>query len=276
MKNEHPSPQSIVVSILLFLPLFLAGCSSGGGGGSKPEPLSPAVDIPALYSSVDTITVHVGYEPEAEPFAGYTEDAFHFQYWSVTEMNLQALFQGRTLEPEIVVPKELSEMDMIPDQDRESWTSSQIMETASDVWDMSQIPGTADFYVIYIKGYFNDDDGVNEDILGVSISGSPVIAIFKDVFAESPYFSSFDKAIIEQSTLVHEMAHGMGLVNLGVPMVLDHEDMEHEHHCLNDACTMYWESDWRALIIFSQQIIDTHSSIMFCDECLNDARSYYP
>ncbi|HPI92813.1 MAG TPA: hypothetical protein PLT09_05890 [Deltaproteobacteria bacterium] len=275
MRRGYIFSQTTSSSILVILLLVLIGCSSGGGGSSQ-EPEYPSVDIPALYSAVDIVTVHTGYEPGAEPFAGYTQDAFHFPYWSVTETNLQALFQGRVIEPDIVVPYELSDMETIPEADREAWTVSQIMDTADELWDMTEVPGTTDFYVVFLKGYFQDGDEVKEDILGVSITGSPIIAIFKDVFASSPYFSSFDKAIIEQSTLVHELAHGMGLVNLGVPMVVDHEDPDHQHHCVNEACDMYWQSDWRSLVVFAQQIIDTGSTIMFCDECLADTRSYTP
>jgi len=38
----------------------------------------------------------------------------------------------------------------------------------------------------------------------------------------------------------------MGLVNLGADMQQDHEDKEHEKHCNEKSCLMYWAVETQA------------------------------
>lgn len=238
-----------------------------------PEQDSMALNLPALYSIVISITVHVAYEPGVEPFTGATPN--NVQYWSVFENNMNALFQGRITEPEISVPKDLAEMEQFPAQDRTTWTAAQIMDLARDTWDLPQTPNNADFYVLFVRGNFMDQGGIDPHAIGIAIGGTSVVAVFQDVITASSSVPSHDP-FIEQVTLVHELGHSLGLVNSGVPMVSEHEDPAHLHHCAYEDCVMYWEYERANLVEFIQEVITNGSEILFGEECLNDARSFDP
>ena len=83
---------------------------------------------------------------------------------------------------------------------------------------------------------------------------------------------------IEQSTLVHEMGHALGLVNTGLPMDVAHQDTAHGPHCNNPDCVMYWlnegASDLRGYIIRLLLPGNTRFPILFDDKCLEDSRKY--
>jgi hypothetical protein len=270
-----------ILAYLVFSVLIaLAGCSPSGSSGNSgnadntgtgQDPM--ALDLVTLYSTVTSITVHVAYEPDAKPFTGAFSDGG--QYWSVLENNLNTLFLGRIIEPDISVPKDLTGMDQIPDHSRTSWTTAQVYDLAQSTWDTPQTSTSAEFYVLFLNGYFNDQGVVNKQVTGISINTTPVIAIFKDAIRELGY-SSFVEKVIEQTTLVHEFGHAAGLVNIGLPMVADHEDTEHLYHCTNEDCVMYWENDGTKLNFFIQRIVNSPSDVIFGPECLDDASSFMP
>jgi hypothetical protein len=266
----------LVFSVLI----ALAGCSSSGSGGNSGnadntqtghDPM--ALDLVPLYSTVTSITVHVAYEHDAAPFTGAFPDGG--QYWSVLETNMNALFLGRIIEPDISVPKDLTGMEQILTQAQSSWTTAQVFDLAQSTWDTPQTSTSTEFYVLFINGYFNDQGVTNKQVTGISINDTPVIAIFKDAIRELGY-SSFVEKVIEQTTLVHEFGHAAGLVNIGVPMVTDHEDSGHPGHCTNEDCVMYWENDGTKLNLFIQKIINSPSDVIFGPECLNDSDSFKP
>jgi hypothetical protein len=266
----------VVFSVLI----ALAGCSPSGSSGNSGNAYNTgtgqdtmALDLVTLYSTVTSITVHVAYEQGAAPFTGAFSDGG--QYWSVLENNLNTLFLSRIIEPDIYVPKDLTGMEQISKQAQTSWTTAQIFDLAQNTWDTPQTSTSTEFYVLFLNGYFNDKGVTNRRVMGISISGTPVIVVFKDAIRESGY-SSFFYTVMEQTTLVHEFGHAAGLVNNGLPMVSDHEDTEHINHCTNEDCVMYWENDGASLNFFIQKIITSPSDVIFGQECLNDASSFIP
>ena len=269
--------KGFLVYLVFTVLLALAGCSSSGSSENSnnadtgQDPM--ALNFVTLYSTVSSITVHVAYEFDAAPFTGAFPDGS--QYWSVLENNLHAIFLGRIIEPELSIPRDLAGMEQIPDQNQTSWTTVQVFNLAKSTWDTPQTSTSAEFYVLFLNGYFSDKDEVNKQVIGISIVGTPVIAVFKDAIRESGYTAFFYR-IMEQTTLVHEFGHAVGLVNSGLPMVLDHEDTEHINHCTNEECVMYWQNDGTSLNFFIQRIVNSPSDVIFGPECLDDASSFMP
>jgi len=263
--------------------MAVAGCSGGGGGGSgstnsdsnnSGTVLDPMeLNLLQVYTTVDTVTVHVAYEPDAEPFTGTYSTGD--QFWSVLRNNLIALFDGRMILPDIFVPQTLDEMQAILKQGQTDWTQGQIVDLARSIWNFPQSSTTAQFYVVFVNGYYDDRGVVKKMVLGLSIPGTPVVAVFKDVILKSGY-NPLVKAILEQTTLVHEFGHALGLVNSGMPMVTNHEDIVHPHHCTNEQCVMFWENDGSTLSLFIKKIIDSPSDVLFGPECLEDVVSFRP
>jgi hypothetical protein len=265
----------LLVALLVVLSL-LAGCSgSGGGSGSSPDTQDAggentlSLDLATLFSTVSAITVHVAYEPDAQPFTGTMQNGV--PYWSIFESNIDALFLDRTIQPDVEVPMTLGEMTEIPEQGHASWTPEEILDLAGQVYQVPQTSTTADFFVLFLNGLYNDQ----AQVIGLSIGGSPVIAVFKDVLLDSD-LTMFIQIFIEQATLVHEFGHGVGLVNNGIPMASDHEDPDHPHHCSNSECVMFWENDNVSIVNFIEKIRYSSSSVIFGQECLDDARSFRP
>jgi hypothetical protein len=117
-------------------------------------------------------------------------------------------------------------------------------------------------------------------VLGVSIGGERLIAIFKPVIENTGNdltTTPAQRAFIEETTLIHEIGHAVGLVNAGVPMVEDHEDEEHPGHDVSDECLMYWQNEQSsgALDFVLEQLLgSSDDQILFCEASLNDVDTY--
>lgn len=274
MKSRRPFPLARLPVLAAALLIGAAACSSEGQStaGTATDPL--ALNLAQVYSTVTSISVQVAYEPDAEPFTGMSQG--DTPYWGILQGNMEALFLGRAIEPAVFVPWDLSGMDPIPEQDEESWTSSEIIALARATWDQPMSESDAFVHILFLNGYFEDNGAANPKVLGVSYSGSSVITIFKDVVRASGSSAAVDR-FVEQATLVHEAGHMLGLVDNGVPMVSGHLDPEHPRHCTNPDCVMYWLNEGAAdLRDFIQQVIETDSLVLFGDECLEDVRQYAP
>ena len=81
----------------------------------------------------------------------------------------------------------------------------------------------------------------DDSVLGVAVDAS-TIALFSDSIDDAtsifnPRISAED---IENSVMVHEFGHLLGLVNLVYTSPADHEDSEHPGHSNNEDSVMYW------------------------------------
>ena len=67
------------------------------------------------------------------------------------------------------------------------------------------------------------------------------VALFSDTIEEAD--GPFGRPLVEDvenSVLVHEVGHLLGLVNLVYQSTIDHEDPDHPGHSSNDESVMYW------------------------------------
>lgn len=94
---------------------------------------------------------------------------------------------------------------------------------------------------LYWQAIFPSGQYANEGVLGVAVDASTV-AIFGETVddAEGPIFNRPSAEEIENSVLVHEFGHLLGLVNLVYQSPVDHEDDEHKGHSSNEDSVMYW------------------------------------
>lgn len=266
-----------VVSLFILLLIF-SGCSGDGGSSSSSSSGQSAkelvTDIPALYSTVSQINVEVFYEPGAVPYEGTTQNGF--SYWSILEANIAVLFETRSLIPDVYVPRSVDEMTVLSKQNRSSWTPQDILNLAESVVDDHTLSPKTEFYIFFVKGYLSEEGKNETSVIGASLTGTPIIVVFKDVVISTGASPTLLK-YVEQTTLVHEFGHAMGFVNNGVPQSTNHQDTAHGHHCSNNDCVMYWLNEGLAdLIEFVQKYMATGDPVMFGQECLNDAKSFKP
>ena len=236
--------------------ICLAACSSDGGQSTN-----------LFGSTVEQVILEVDYEAGAAPFDAYPRR--DGSPWDLLEDNIEALF-ARSTPRTLIIPKTLSEMQSLgvlssgPD-----FTSSEILEIASASRDVESTEFSRSFYIVFLDGFFEDQGGRQDQVLGVSIGDTGVIAMFKPVVGTSDDALS---RFVEQTTLVHEIGHAVGLVDNGLPLASDHLDEENGAHCTNDRCVMYWLNERVANAIqFARERFMGEDTVVFGQECLDDA-----
>jgi hypothetical protein len=215
--------------------------------------------------------VDVAYEPGAEPFARGD--------WGIVGESLAALFEGRTIKPQIFLPADGDRLTLLPDQGRESWTLNDIVLLERAHRRDRSSGTTGRFWVVFLNGYFERDGQTNKSVLGVSVTGTSVIAMFKNVVEDSGAGSlgGVIPRFVEQSTIVHELGHALGLVNNGVTLTSDHHDRKNGAHCTNQQCVMFWSNEGReSLVQFVNRYQETGNTVLFGSECLADTRLFSP
>lgn len=245
----------------LFLLILISACGKDDFAKKK----ATKQDVSKLYS-VSNLQVFVYYEPGAEP---YVKDALPFQYWTILQQNLAALYQGKLPSASIVVPMEISQMTQIAAQSKNLWSTQDVLNLSKTFGKSS----TGVFTIIFLNGHSDQGQG----IIGFQITGTNVIAVFKDVVKTVGPEDSLVTRYIEQATLVHEMGHALGLVNNGLPMLTAHRDADNGAHCSVKDCVMSSSNEGRSsMIAYVTEIISKGEIIMYDQQCLGDAQSYKP
>lgn len=261
----------------LLLSIFFSSCGSDDSGlieHSQMVRVQTTQNLRHLLKDVEKIKVDVKYEPGGEP---YTDKNFRNRhYWTFLESNLKAIYDERGMNVELEVPKELSDMTMIQIQNKDSWTAEEVVNLVNSLDYTATTDKLGVYKVVFLKGYFKSNGTVKNTVLGINVTGTTIIAIFKDVVEDMGRQRDDNIAkFAEQSTLVHEIGHALGLVNNGVAQVEDHHDHEYGAHCSNPDCVMYWKNEGATdMIKFIQDYFSSGSEVMFGDKCMNDLKNY--
>jgi len=257
----------------LALVLFAAcGSLPGGGGGGDDQSTTDAAGSgsgsgnPGVFdATVTKVVVEIDYEAGQEPYTGPIigfGDTF-----DPTQANIDRLFAGKKT---LTIPRTLAAMQDVGTIADEEITVADILALAAQHRNVHTTETSRSYYVIFVSGYFADDSGVHGGVLGLSIGDQ--IAMFKDVVNSTNIVLAPNVVrYVEQSTLIHELAHSVGLTDNGVPMVTPHKDAAHGAHCDNKDCVMFWQNDGSSdAAQFAQQQLLTGSSILFDAHCLAD------
>lgn len=247
---------------------LLAGCPDDDGGFRL-------ADHPVtFYSTMRSLDVEVAYEAGAEPYVGPGSDGRPL--WSFLRDNLEALFEGRGVL--FRVPEALEEMTPFAAQARPAWTAGQIRDLALALRSRAGTATEGRFIAVFLDGHFDGGDGAVEDILGVHVQGTPAVAVFKPAIRAHGAAVPLLASSLEQSTLVHEIGHVLGLVDLGLPMAAPHADPAHGGHCSNPDCVMYWEisAGPTARSFVRRRVLASAGNVVYGAECREDARIWHP
>jgi hypothetical protein len=258
--------------LALFPLLAFMNCSTSeqAGGYAANFPFSTSA---RYFQSAPALEVEVHYEPGVEPFTGNTLQGR--PYWGVLQENLAAIFQYRAAPPALTVPKTLADMHAMPALNKTEWTAADLMALHAQYKLSEPSADTARFYVFFVKGNYNDGSGPQAGVIGLNVGGTPVLAIFKEVIQSNVSNPNGPAAkFVEQSTLVHEMGHALGFVDMGVPKQSNHVDTAHPGHTLNSDCVMYWLNEGVSdLQAFVQKYLLSQSVVMWGPEVLQDAHA---
>jgi hypothetical protein len=90
-------------------------------------------------------------------------------------------------------------------------------------------------FLIYTNGSYS-----NPKILGLAYQNTSAVILGKPILEHSGRIGQPDRTKLETTVLLHEVGHLLGLINKGSDMISDHQDDNHESHCSNKNCLMYY------------------------------------
>jgi predicted Zn-dependent protease len=243
-------------------------CAAKDAGKQEQQPSRATL----FSTAVKNVSIEIDYAEGAEPYTGAQgrlADVFQ-----LFELNATRLFaqSPKTL----TVQRTLAEMEKLADVSGSDFTRDQVLAIAEKHRTQKSTSDTVTFYVVWLDGHLRDDSGVRDDVLGVSFGDTGVIAMFKPTIASSSSAATPGIAkFVEQSTLVHEFGHAIGLVNNGVPLSAAHQDAEHGAHCSNDKCVMYYANEGAAAAVaFVKRYVATGNELLFAPDCLADVDAF--
>lgn len=259
MRSKRVASLALVVVATL-----AAGCTAERGGRTQPSPL-------AMFSaSVHRVVIEVDYAANAAPFTGAVGSLPDL--WAITRDNVSALYDGS--ERDFVIPSTLAEMHAI-DATPGPYRTADIEALAAKYRTVYSSGDTVSLFVLFLDGRYEIDADVDQTVLGAALAGSGVIAMFKPTIdgVNNPLSPDVVR-FTEQATLVHELGHSFGLVNVGLPLVSNHEDPHHPSHCDDPDCVMYWANEGAADVRqFTSDVASTGSDVLFDAACLADAHA---
>lgn len=229
---------------------------------------SPVTSQSVWSRAITRIVIEVDYDSGAAPFVSAIPGVTN-RSWSIFAANVQRLFQGAGKR--ITIPTTLAEMQPIVVVGND-FTSADLVALSQRNRNVLPTADTVTYHVMVLNGYFRDASGRRSDILGGHLDGTGVIVIFRPVVQSTVTSGGqYAPVIVEQTTLVHEFGHAIGLVGNGVSPLRDHEDHVHGHHCVASACVMNrWVEGGSSAQSFVTQFASTGNVVMFDENCLAD------
>jgi len=93
-------------------------------------------------------------------------------------------------------------------------------------------------YILYTNGVYSENN-----VLGVAYRNTSATLFGKKIRDNSGGIGQTSRTKLEATVLGHEVAHLLGLVDIGTPMQTPHKDATHGSHCNNQDCLMYYASE---------------------------------
>lgn len=228
--------------------------------------------INILFSTMKSFEAQVFYEEGAAPYTGQTITGKPI--WNFFEKNASSALKASERGVQMIVPKNLSSMTKISTNGKSSWTTQDILEL-SNQFGSAQSNDKGILKIFFLNGFFANTEGDQPSVLGVQLTNTMVVAIFKDNIKRIRSSQGHTVArFSEQAVLVHEFGHALGLVNNGIEPQTSHHDSAHGAHCTQNSCVMYYLNEGASdLGQFIRNYITTGDEDLFGQQCLNDLHS---
>ncbi|REE83681.1 hypothetical protein BX611_0975 [Lutibacter oceani] len=146
--------------------------------------------------------------------------------------NLKSFILERTFKSNITIQTRLIDI-----QTASSYTTDNIRSIEDDYRTKFSSEKEIAIFILFINGT-SSKSAEDSVVLGTSYRNTSFV-IFEETL--SSFSDNFEpnRILMESTVLRHEFSHLLGLVNLGTPMVEDHQDIENGAHCIVEDCLMF-------------------------------------
>ncbi|WP_411031192.1 hypothetical protein [Spongiimicrobium sp. 3-5] len=217
----------------ILLLVFVLGCSKDSNDGPTPQTIDKSANLLATGDSANDLLSN-------DNFDSLHIEVAYVQGFRPTETTMDAFeifLRSRTFKTSV----DVSFLELASPNEE-----TLILEEIADLENENRTAyneGTTLAVYIYFADAPADDDDEGEGLvtLGAVYRNTSMIiyeSTIRNLASRSNIISVSD---IETATLNHEFGHLFGLVNLGTPMVNNHEDPDAESHCNVPDCLMQAE-----------------------------------
>lgn len=166
-------------------------------------------------------------------------------------------------------------LDGVLEAHPDPWTIEELRALAEATRDLDVGGDAIGIHILYVDGRFEIDG-----VLGAAFTDRDLV-IFRDRMDQQcdsagvPLMRDQLCETAEVTILVHEFGHLLGLVNRGLPMVVDHEDPEHPGHDADPDCVMYFAFEGADAFdsLLTRFLGGDTEPLGFCDPSRNDVNA---
>ena len=217
----HSRPLIVLLSILLFTPV-LSGCLSDGVLDEiipQKKGIPGGLTMACLTDSYTELIIEIDFE------SGYKPET------SSTDLLTQRISEVCSFSQGIST--EFTETNFA---DVGTWSADDVREQGWDNKNADPTVGkTLRWQLIFPAESYEDDS-----VLGVAVDASTIAIFGESVDGAAGFFNRPSAEEVENSVMVHEVGHLLGLVNLVYTSPVDHESADKPGHSDNDDSVMYW------------------------------------
>jgi hypothetical protein len=217
----HSRPLIVLLSILLLTPV-LSGCLSDDlldDAFPQLKGIPGGLTMACLTDSHDKMVLEIDYE------AGYKPET------SSTDLLKQRI--GEVCSFSKGISLEFTETDFA---DVGTWSADDVREQGWANKQDDPTNGKTLRWQLIFPAETNDDDNV----LGVAVDASTIAIFGESVDGAAGFLNRPSAEDVENSVIVHEIGHLLGLVNLVYTSPADHESSDNPGHSNNEDSVMYW------------------------------------
>jgi hypothetical protein len=217
----HSRPLIVLLSILLLTPV-LSGCLSDDlldDVMPQLKGIPGGLTMACLTDSHDKMVLEIDYE------AGYKPET------SSTDLLKQRI--GEVCSFSKGISLEFTETDFA---DVGTWSADDVREQGWANKQDDPTNGKTLRWQLIFPAETNEDDNV----LGVAVDASTIAIFGESVDGAAGFLNRPSAEDVENSVIVHEIGHLLGLVNLVYTSPADHESSDNPGHSNNEDSVMYW------------------------------------
>lgn len=139
------------------------------------------------------------------------------------------------------------EMRQIPSGGKATYAAQEIFDLEKTHRKFYNTEGTIAVSYIFVDGEYSENQG-NAKVLGIAYRNTSMALFQKTILDNSGGLGQPSATKLESTVMNHEAGHIMGLVNIGTPMVDNHQGQG--HHCNNSSCLMYHAAETTEILGF--------------------------